>query len=154
MCAQVRGLFLMMGRGLERLAQVPAGCCLAIGGLERAILKSATLASTPAARPLAPMLFQVRRPRSLPFSWSRRLHMPQADQPGHVEIPKPADGLRARPGSCTCVCTFRSPPVAALDACCYSRQLLAAVSYSLTRHAWLQALVSPQAGCVRVIETG
>ena len=49
----------MMGRGLERLGEVPAGCCLAIGGLERAILKSATLSSTPAARPLAPMLFQV-----------------------------------------------------------------------------------------------
>ena len=56
---QVHGLFLMMGRGLERLSEVPAGCVLAIGGLERCILKSATLASTPACRPLAPMLFQV-----------------------------------------------------------------------------------------------
>jgi ribosome assembly protein 1 len=56
----------MMGRGLERLASVPAGCCLAIGGLERAILKSATLASTPAARPLAPMLFQVGGLRAPP----------------------------------------------------------------------------------------
>jgi hypothetical protein len=56
---QVNGLFLMMGRGLERLSEVPAGCVLAIGGLERCILKSATLASTPACRPLAPMLFQV-----------------------------------------------------------------------------------------------
>lgn len=50
----------MMGRGLERLGQVPAGCVLAIGGLEHAILKSATLSSGPACRPLAPMLFQVR----------------------------------------------------------------------------------------------
>ena len=32
---------------------------LAIGGLGTAILKSATLCSTPAAWPLAPMLFQV-----------------------------------------------------------------------------------------------
>jgi ribosome assembly protein 1 len=57
---QVKGLYLMMGRGLERLSEVPAGCVLAIGGLERAILKSATLCSSPACRPLAPMLFQVR----------------------------------------------------------------------------------------------
>ena len=57
---QVKGLYLMMGRGLERLSEVPAGCVLAIGGLERCILKSATLSSTPACRPLAPMLFQVR----------------------------------------------------------------------------------------------
>ncbi len=48
----------MMGRGLERLSEVPAGCVLAIGGLDRCILKSATLSSTPACRPLAPMLFQ------------------------------------------------------------------------------------------------
>lgn len=38
---------------------VPAGCVLAIGGLDRAVLKSATLASSPATRPLAPMVFQV-----------------------------------------------------------------------------------------------
>lgn len=57
--AQVDGLYLMMGRGLDRLKQVPAGCVVAIGGLGTAILKSATLSSTPAARPLAPMLFQV-----------------------------------------------------------------------------------------------
>ena len=57
---QVKGLYRMMGRGLERLSDVPAGCVLAIGGLERCILKSATLSSTPACRPLAPMLFQVR----------------------------------------------------------------------------------------------
>ena len=56
---QVKGLYLMMGRGLERLSEVPAGCVLAIGGLERCILKSATLSSTPACHPLAPMLFQV-----------------------------------------------------------------------------------------------
>ena len=38
---------------------MPAGNVLAIGGLDTAILKSATLSSSPAARPLAPMLFQV-----------------------------------------------------------------------------------------------
>ncbi|KAK9830922.1 hypothetical protein WJX81_005694 [Elliptochloris bilobata] len=56
--AQVRGLYMMMGRGLEALTEVPAGCVVAIGGLGAAILKSATLASSPACRPLAPMLFQ------------------------------------------------------------------------------------------------
>lgn len=57
---QVEGLYLMMGRGLDRLQQVPAGNVIAIGGLGTAILKSATITSTPACRPLAPMLFQVR----------------------------------------------------------------------------------------------
>ncbi len=56
---QVCGLYMMMGRGLEALPVVPAGCVAAIGGLGAAILKSATLASSPACRPLAPMLFQV-----------------------------------------------------------------------------------------------
>jgi hypothetical protein len=37
---------------------VPAGNVCAIAGLETAILKSATLASSPAALPLAPMTFQ------------------------------------------------------------------------------------------------
>ena len=56
---QIEGLYLMMGRGLDRLQRVPAGSIVAIGGLGTAILKSATLSSSPAARPLAPMLFQV-----------------------------------------------------------------------------------------------
>ena len=56
---QVKGLYMMMGRGLERLEQVQAGNVLAIGGLEAAILKSATLSSTAAATPIAPMTFQV-----------------------------------------------------------------------------------------------
>ena len=49
----------MMGRGLECLPQAQAGNVIAISGLEKAILKSATLTSTPLASPLAPMLFQV-----------------------------------------------------------------------------------------------
>lgn len=59
---QVDGLYLMMGRGLDRLQQVPAGNVIAIGGLGTAILKSATITSSPACRPLAPMLFQVTHP--------------------------------------------------------------------------------------------
>ena len=50
---------MMMGRGLERMDQAQAGNVVAISGLEQAILKSATLSSTPLATPLAPMLFQV-----------------------------------------------------------------------------------------------
>jgi ribosome assembly protein 1 len=59
--APITGLYLMMGRALERLPAVPAGNVLAIAGLEAAVLKSATLSSTPYARPLAPMVFQARR---------------------------------------------------------------------------------------------
>jgi ribosome assembly protein 1 len=58
--AVLRGLYLMMGRALERLPAVPAGNVLAMAGLEAAVLKTATLAGTPCARPLAPMVFQVR----------------------------------------------------------------------------------------------
>ena len=58
---------MMMGRGLHPVAEVPAGCVLAVTGLGEAIMRSATLASTPACSPLAPMLFQAR---SLPFGGS------------------------------------------------------------------------------------
>ena len=68
---QVDGLYLMMGRGLDRLHQVPAGNVIAIGGLGTAILKSATITSSPACRPLAPMLFQVTH--SLPHSCTHSL---------------------------------------------------------------------------------
>jgi len=45
-------------RSLERLSCVPAGNVLALSGLETTILKSATLSSSPACLPLAPMTFQ------------------------------------------------------------------------------------------------
>ncbi|CAD7704026.1 unnamed protein product [Ostreobium quekettii] len=51
-------LYLMMGRCLERLQAVPAGNVLAIAGLEHAIVRSATVTSTPACQPLVPMTFQ------------------------------------------------------------------------------------------------
>ena len=56
--ATITSLYLMMGRGLERLSRVPAGNVLAIAGLDRSILKTATVTSSPLCRPLAPLLFQ------------------------------------------------------------------------------------------------
>ncbi|KAK9824164.1 hypothetical protein WJX72_008216 [[Myrmecia] bisecta] len=80
---QVDGIYLMMGRGLERLSQVPAGNVVALGGLDTAILKSATLSSTPACRPLAPMLFQ-----AAPI-------VRVAVEPAHpAEMPQLVEGLR------------------------------------------------------------
>lgn len=55
----MKGLFLMMGTGLERLSCVPAGNILALEGFEDTILKTATLCSSPACPPMAPMTFQV-----------------------------------------------------------------------------------------------
>ncbi|GAB4820198.1 hypothetical protein N2152v2_007244 [Parachlorella kessleri] len=76
-------LYLMMGRGLERLQEVPAGNVLAVAGLDLAILKSATVASSPLCRPLAPMLFQ-----SAPI-------VRVAVEPAHPgEMPALAEGLR------------------------------------------------------------
>lgn len=40
---KVTALYLLMGRSLESLESVPAGCIVGIGGLEGAVLKSATL---------------------------------------------------------------------------------------------------------------
>ena len=56
--ATAEALFLMMGRGLERLSHVPAGNVFAMEGVGNAILKSATIASSQLSRPLAPLLFQ------------------------------------------------------------------------------------------------
>ena len=78
---QVDGLYLMMGQGLERLASVPAGCVCALGGLDRAILKTATLASSPACRPLAPMLFQVPSLPSPPSLQQLSLPTPTKEEP-------------------------------------------------------------------------
>lgn len=54
----INELYLMMGRGLEFLDEVPAGNILAMSGLEMAILKSATVSSTPMCKPIAPLMFQ------------------------------------------------------------------------------------------------
>jgi len=81
--AVLTGLYLMMGRALERLQQVPAGNVLAMAGLESSVLKSATLASTPCARPMASMVFQ-----AAPI-------VRVALEPSHPsDMPRLAEGLR------------------------------------------------------------
>ena len=51
-------LYLMMGQGMFKVDQVPAGNLLAVGGLERSILKSATLSSSLECPPFGEMMFQ------------------------------------------------------------------------------------------------
>jgi ribosome assembly protein 1 len=51
-------LFLMMGRDLSPISEAHAGQIIAIGGLSGAVLKTATLSSTPACASLLPMVAQ------------------------------------------------------------------------------------------------
>ncbi|MEW5299576.1 MAG: hypothetical protein WDW36_002577 [Sanguina aurantia] len=71
------GLYMMMGRALEALQRVPAGNVCAIAGLELAILKSATLACSPVATPLAPMSFQSAPIVKVAVEAARPSEMPQ-----------------------------------------------------------------------------
>uniref|UniRef100_A0A3Q1FDF7 Elongation factor-like 1 n=1 Tax=Acanthochromis polyacanthus TaxID=80966 RepID=A0A3Q1FDF7_9TELE len=57
-CCSMESLYLLMGRELEELEEVPAGNVLGIGGLEECVLKSATLSSTPACPPFTPLNFE------------------------------------------------------------------------------------------------
>ncbi|XP_034536573.1 elongation factor-like GTPase 1 [Notolabrus celidotus] len=57
-CCSVESLYLLMGRELEELKEVPAGNVLGIGGLEECVLKSATLSSSPACPPFTPLNFE------------------------------------------------------------------------------------------------
>ncbi|KAJ0001585.1 hypothetical protein NQD34_001381 [Periophthalmus magnuspinnatus] len=52
------GLYLLMGRELEELEEVPSGNVLGIGGLEEFVLKSATLSTSPACPPFTPLNFE------------------------------------------------------------------------------------------------
>ncbi|GFO11767.1 elongation factor tu GTP-binding domain-containing protein 1 [Plakobranchus ocellatus] len=54
---EVKDLFLLMGRELEGLEEIPAGNVLGIGGLEQSVLKSGTLASTLACPAFTDMYF-------------------------------------------------------------------------------------------------
>ncbi|KAJ7311059.1 hypothetical protein JRQ81_006657 [Phrynocephalus forsythii] len=57
-CCTLEDLYLLMGRALEELQEVPAGNVLGIGGLQEFVLKSATLSSSPACPPFNPLNFE------------------------------------------------------------------------------------------------
>lgn len=73
---KVTGLYLMLGRELERLECAAAGTVVGITGLEGCVIKSATLASTPAmpafteltlgATPILRVAVEPHDPRDLP----------------------------------------------------------------------------------------
>ncbi|XP_067873831.1 elongation factor-like GTPase 1 [Heterodontus francisci] len=56
-CA-VEDLFLLMGKELENVQEVPVGNVLGIGGLEDYVLKSATLSTSPVCPPFTPLNFE------------------------------------------------------------------------------------------------
>ncbi|XP_016307707.1 elongation factor-like GTPase 1 [Sinocyclocheilus anshuiensis] len=57
-CCTVDSLYLLMGRELEELDEVPSGNVLGIGGMEEFILKSATISTSPACPPFTPLNFE------------------------------------------------------------------------------------------------
>ncbi|KAM4744992.1 elongation factor-like GTPase 1 isoform 2-T3 [Anableps anableps] len=57
-CCTMENLYLLMGRELEELAEIPAGNVLGIGGLEEFVLKTATLSASPACPPFTPLNFE------------------------------------------------------------------------------------------------
>uniref|UniRef100_A0A674ENT0 Elongation factor-like 1 n=1 Tax=Salmo trutta TaxID=8032 RepID=A0A674ENT0_SALTR len=57
-CCTMDSLYLLMGRELEELEEVPSGNVLGIGGLEECVLKSATLSTSPALPPFIPLNFE------------------------------------------------------------------------------------------------
>ncbi|KAM9826375.1 elongation factor-like GTPase 1 isoform X4 [Syngnathus typhle] len=54
-CCSIENIYLLMGRELEELEEVPSGNVLGIRGLEDFILKSATISTTPACPPFTPL---------------------------------------------------------------------------------------------------
>ncbi|XP_078097129.1 elongation factor-like GTPase 1 [Mustelus asterias] len=54
----VEDLFLLMGKELENVQEVPVGNVLGIGGLEDYVLKSATLSTSPICPPFTPLNFE------------------------------------------------------------------------------------------------
>ena len=56
-CCTVENLYILMGRGVVSVDEVPAGSVLGIAGLEQAILKSATVSNTLACPAFRPMSF-------------------------------------------------------------------------------------------------
>merc|ERR1719187_200100 len=56
MMAEVEGLYMLLGRELESVKEVPAGSIVGIGGLENYVLKSATLSSDPLCPPFVELV--------------------------------------------------------------------------------------------------
>ncbi|XP_060924303.1 elongation factor-like GTPase 1 [Limanda limanda] len=57
-CCTMESIYLLMGRELEELEEVPAGNILGVGGLQECVLKSATLSTSPACPPFTPLNFE------------------------------------------------------------------------------------------------
>uniref|UniRef100_UPI00398E9012 elongation factor-like GTPase 1 isoform X2 n=1 Tax=Pristiophorus japonicus TaxID=55135 RepID=UPI00398E9012 len=57
-CCTVEDLYLLMGKELEDVHEVPVGNVLGIGGLEDYVLKSATLSTSPVCPPFTPLNFE------------------------------------------------------------------------------------------------
>ncbi|XP_006030284.1 elongation factor-like GTPase 1 [Alligator sinensis] len=57
-CCILENLYLLMGRELKDLEEVPSGNVLGIGGLHEFVLKSATLSTSPACPPFTPLNFE------------------------------------------------------------------------------------------------
>ncbi|EPQ06364.1 Elongation factor Tu GTP-binding domain-containing protein 1 [Myotis brandtii] len=57
-CCTLEHLYLLMGRELQDLEEVPPGNVLGIGGLQDFVLKSATLCSVPSCPPFIPLGFE------------------------------------------------------------------------------------------------
>uniref|UniRef100_A0A665THZ9 Elongation factor-like 1 n=1 Tax=Echeneis naucrates TaxID=173247 RepID=A0A665THZ9_ECHNA len=57
-CCSMESIYLLMGRELEELEDMPAGNVVGIGGLEECVLKSATLSSSPACPPFTSLNFE------------------------------------------------------------------------------------------------
>ncbi|XP_077567818.1 elongation factor-like GTPase 1 isoform X3 [Stigmatopora nigra] len=58
-CSSIENLYLLMGRELKELEEVPSGNVLGIKGLEEFIFKSGTISSTPACPPFTPLNYDV-----------------------------------------------------------------------------------------------
>ncbi|XP_067827713.1 elongation factor-like GTPase 1 [Heptranchias perlo] len=57
-CCTVEDLYLLMGKELENVQEVPVGNVLGIGGLDDYVLKSATLSTSPVCPPFTPLNFE------------------------------------------------------------------------------------------------
>uniref|UniRef100_A0A8D3BPJ6 Elongation factor-like 1 n=1 Tax=Scophthalmus maximus TaxID=52904 RepID=A0A8D3BPJ6_SCOMX len=62
-CCSMESIYLLMGRELEELEEVPAGNVLGIGGLEECVLKSATLSTSP---PIVRVAIEPKHPSEMP----------------------------------------------------------------------------------------